>query len=288
MFDQAQNELNRALVIDPASAEALYQRGVIFEAQGKLELAVKDFDSAMSLDPEHAMARGARLAAAQRLLAPAKAAVTVAEEPQGRLNRVALIIGNAGYKNVSRLLNPPSDAKAVAQAFQSIGFKKVVLVEDQGRENLISELRRFRELADAADWAVIYYAGHGMEIDGVNYVVPVDARLLADRDVPDEAISLSRFLDAVDGAKQLKLIILDACRDNPFLSKMKMSVASRSISRGLGANRAGGQHARRLCGEERAACHGWKGRKQPVCRGLGKQDVDAGAGNPEGFRARPG
>ena len=80
---------------------------------------------------------------------------------------------------------------------------------------------------------MIYYAGHGMEIDGTNYVVPVDARLLADRDVPDEAISLSRFLDAVDGAKQLKLIILDACRDNPFLSKMKMSVASRSISRGL-------------------------------------------------------
>ena len=232
MFDQAQNELNRALVIDPASAEVLYQRGVVFEAQGKPELAVKDFDSAISLDPEHQMARGARLAAAQRLLAPAKAAVIVAE-PQGRLNRVALIIGNAGYKNVSRLPNPPSDAKAVAQTFQSIGFRKVVLVEDQGRESLISELRRFRELADSADWAVIYYAGHGMEIDGTNYVVPVDARLLADRDVPDEAISLSRFLDAVDGAKQLKLIILDACRDNPFLSKMKMSVASRSISRGL-------------------------------------------------------
>ena len=233
MFDAAHNELNRALVVDPASAEVLYRRGIVFEEQGKLELAVKDFDSAIALDPEHQLARGARLTASQRLLVPAKTAVTVTEEPQGRLNRVALIIGNSGYRNVSRLQNPSSDAKAVAQAFTSIGFKKVLLVEDQGRESLIAELRRFRELADAAEWAVIYYAGHGMEIDGVNYIVPVDAKLLSDRDVPDEAIALSRFLDAIDGAKHLRLIILDACRDNPFLSRMRMSVASRSIGRGL-------------------------------------------------------
>jgi len=98
---------------------------------------------------------------------------------------------------------------------------------------MLAALRRFRELADNAEWAVVYYAGHGIEIDGANYVIPVDAKLAADRDVPDEAVGLSRMLDTVDHAKQLKLIILDACRDNPFLNKMKVAYASRSIGRGL-------------------------------------------------------
>jgi uncharacterized caspase-like protein len=121
----------------------------------------------------------------------------------------------------------------VAKAFQVIGFRQVIEVSDQTREGMLSALRRFRELADTAEWAVIYYAGHGIEIDGMNYVIPVDAKLATDRDVPDEAVALSRILDTVDHAKQLKLIILDACRDNPFLNKMKVAYASRSIGRGL-------------------------------------------------------
>ena len=91
---------------------------------------------------------------------------------------------------------------------------------------MLASLRRFRELADTAEWAVVYYAGHGIEIDGVNYIVPVDARLATDRDVPDEAVPLSRFLDSIERAKLLKLVILDACRDNPFLGQIKMSYAT--------------------------------------------------------------
>ena len=106
-------------------------------------------------------------------------------------------------------------------------------ITDQSREGMLASLRRFRELADTAEWAVVYYAGHGIEIEGVNYIVPVDARLATDRDVPDEAVPLSRFLDSIERAKLLKLVILDACRDNPFLGQIKMSYASRSIGRGL-------------------------------------------------------
>ena len=97
----------------------------------------------------------------------------------------------------------------------------------------LSKLREFEDLAAAADWAVIYYAGHGLEMDGANYLLPVDVRLNADRDVQDEAISLDRMLQATGRAKKLRLVILNSCRDNPFLLTMRKTVATRSIGRGL-------------------------------------------------------
>ena len=98
---------------------------------------------------------------------------------------------------------------------------------------MVAALKAFARKADAADWAVIYYAGHGIEVGGMNYLIPVDAKLETDRDIPDEAISLERMLSAIDGAHKLKLVVLDACRNNPFARQMKVTVASRSIGRGL-------------------------------------------------------
>jgi uncharacterized caspase-like protein len=118
---------------------------------------------------------------------------------------------------------------------RSVGFTNVQLVIDAGRSNLIAALNEFQRQADGADWAAIFYAGHGMEVDGINYLIPVDAKLRDDRDVQDEAISVNRVLDATANARKLKLVMLDACRDNPFLSKMKRSIAMRSINRGLAA-----------------------------------------------------
>jgi uncharacterized caspase-like protein len=80
---------------------------------------------------------------------------------------------------------------------------------------------------------VVYYAGHGIEVDGTNYVVPADVKLESDFDVEDEALSLDRILKSLDKAKRLRLVILDACLDNPFSRTMKRSVSSRSIGRGL-------------------------------------------------------
>jgi hypothetical protein len=94
-------------------------------------------------------------------------------------------------------------------------------------------LRDFADKARGADVAVIYFAGHGLEVDGINYVVPVDATLERDTDVDDEAIGLNRILLAAEPATRLRLVILDACRDNPFVKKMKRSIASRSLGRGL-------------------------------------------------------
>jgi tetratricopeptide (TPR) repeat protein len=155
----------------------------------------------------------------------------VATVPYGR--RVALVIGNAGYRNVARLANAAGDADAVANALRETGFQVVMLERDLIRENLIRALRKFEDDVRSADWAVIYYAGHGIEIGGVNYLIPVDGRLASDRDIEDEAVSLSRVMAATDGAKKLRLVILDACRDNPFVAKMNRSYASRSVGRGL-------------------------------------------------------
>jgi len=149
--------------------------------------------------------------------------------------RVALVIGNAAYQTVPMLNNTKNDAKGVADAFRAVGFNVVQVVSDAGRSALIAALSDFERQADNADWAAVYYAGHGMEVDGVNYLVPVDARLRDDRDVQDEAISVNRVLDAIANAKRLRLVMLDACRDNPFMTTMHRNVASRSIGRGLAA-----------------------------------------------------
>ncbi len=148
--------------------------------------------------------------------------------------RVALVIGNSAYQSVGTLSNPANDAKAVAAALTSAGFQSVTVKTDLTREGLVSALREFATVADTADWAVVYYSGHGIEFSGVNYMVPVDARLKADRDIDLEAVDLGKVLSAIDGAKALHLVILDACRDNPFLSSMRKTVATKGVgTRGL-------------------------------------------------------
>jgi tetratricopeptide (TPR) repeat protein len=233
MSDRAKTELDRAIARDPTSAQALLQRARVLQAQGRYQEANADYRTALSLNPD---LQSAKTGIQETTEAAAKATQTARIDKPAtnwRFNRVALVIGNSEYRNVPSLPNPKRDAAAIAEVFEKIGFRQVIRLENMGRAELLKGLRQFRELADTADWAVIYYAGHGMETDGRNYVVPIDARLLSDRDVEDEAVQLSRFLDTIEQAKQLKLVILDACRDNPFVHRMKVSSATRSIGRGL-------------------------------------------------------
>jgi len=147
--------------------------------------------------------------------------------------RVALVIGMSKYQQVPRLSNPARDAEAMTSLFKKAGFELVVSERDLGISDLRRVIREFSEISRDADISVVYYAGHGIEVDGTNYLVPADAKLLSDFDVEDETVSLERVLKALDPVKRLKLVILDACRDNPFAKTMKRSVANRSIGRGL-------------------------------------------------------
>jgi uncharacterized caspase-like protein len=160
-------------------------------------------------------------------------AVCLANQPALAGKRVALVIGNSSYQNVAALTNPANDATAITEMFKKASFDVVESRRDLKYMEMRRALRDFADKARGADIAVIYFAGHGLEVDGTNYVVPVDAVLERDADVDDEAIALNRILLAAEPATQLRLVILDACRDNPFTKKMKRTISSRSLGRGL-------------------------------------------------------
>ena len=146
---------------------------------------------------------------------------------------MALVLGNSNYQNVAPLTNPVNDSSKIAATLKDAGFDVVDTRRDLAAAETRRALRDFADRARDADIAVVYYAGHGIEVDGANYLIPVDARLERDTDVYDEAFSLDRVLIAIEPAKKLRLVILDACRDNPFARTMKRTVASRAIGQGL-------------------------------------------------------
>jgi uncharacterized caspase-like protein len=151
---------------------------------------------------------------------------------ESHASRVALVVGNASYRHVAPLTNTTNDSEQIARLLKAAGF------EVQHHQNLAladfqRAVREFAARAQNVDYAVVFFAGHGLEIGGTNYLIPVDARLASDFDVSDEAVSLDRILSAIEPARQVRLVILDACRNNPFVSGMRRSSSSRSVGRGL-------------------------------------------------------
>lgn len=163
----------------------------------------------------------------------ATAALLLASGPALADKRVALVLGNSAYQNVAPLPNPANDGAKMAATLKDAGFDVVDSRRDLPAAETRRALRDFADRARDADIAVVYYAGHGIEVDGSNYLIPVDAKLERDTDIYDEAFSLDRILIAIEPAKKLRLVILDACRDNPFSKKMKRTVATRAVGQGL-------------------------------------------------------
>ncbi|MHC2623231.1 putative caspase-like protein [Bradyrhizobium huanghuaihaiense] len=161
------------------------------------------------------------------------ATLLLGAEPAFAGKRVALVLANSAYQHAPSLANPVNDGAVMAKTLKEAGFDVVESRHDLSAQDTRRVLRDFADATRTADIAVVYYAGHGIEVEGSNYLIPVDARLERDTDVYDEALSLDRVLVAVEPAKQLRLVILDACRDNPFGKTMKRTIASRGIGRGL-------------------------------------------------------
>src|SRR5262245_39690529 len=111
----------------------------------------------------------------------------------GDQKRVALVIGNGNYSHAGQLRNPAHDADAVAKTLREIGFPESRALTDVGIEDMRQRVKEFGRAADQADLAVIYYAGHGIEVDGENYLIPVDAKLDEARDVAFETVSLAQI-----------------------------------------------------------------------------------------------
>jgi caspase domain-containing protein/uncharacterized protein DUF4189 len=176
--------------------------------------------------------RVARLVA---IIASSVLAVLLSLAPAAAEKRVALVIGNGAYKNASKLPNPTNDAKAISGMLLSAGFDAVELHENLGIRELRRAISDFAGIVRDADSAIVYYSGHGIEVNGVNYLVPIDAVLDQDIDVPYETYSLDNLVQVLEPARRLRLVMLDACRDNPFARSMKRTVGTRAIGRGLAA-----------------------------------------------------
>lgn len=246
-LDAAMNDYNEALKIGPNNIRAHAGRGQIYEKRRDFSAARSDYRSASAAltkvdDTDTAIARRfakERLAALMATLPapsaspPVKPANGNTAAPPTGPRKVALIVGNGAYKNVRQLDNPPRDAKLIASTFRDLGFATVTLAPDLNRDKFFAALQAFGAEAEKSDWAIVYYAGHGMEIGGVNYLIPTDAKLAADRDAETQAVALEQVIAAVSGARKLRLVMLDACRDNPFEKTMQHTIALKLVSKGF-------------------------------------------------------
>jgi tetratricopeptide (TPR) repeat protein len=241
-FGRAVADLERALALNPRDAASYADRSAVADLQGDRDGAVRDLQVALRLNPGLAKRAEVRKLAAALAVTPgdvggsAQNIEVPAAPPPGEarsVRRVALVIGNAAYQNVSALKNPQRDAELVAAALQQAGFETQT-ASDLGRDGMVKALREFRAKADKADWAAVYFAGHGLAAGGVSYLIPVDARLGDERDLGTETVSYDDMLRAMEGAGTVRLLVLDACRDNPFAAAIRRTASSRGVlARGL-------------------------------------------------------
>jgi Tfp pilus assembly protein PilF len=238
--DRAIADFDQSININPNYFQAYHFRGIAYYNKGEYDRAIADFEEAIRLAPtdveaRHYLERATAAGAAPSAKPPAPATASAA--PEARVApevRVALVIGNSAYQSAAYLPNPRRDAQTVADALRQAGFQTVQLAMDLDHDAMMKALRSFRDLADNADWALIYFAGHGIEIKGVNYLIPIDAKLVDEREVDTEAVPYEDLLSTVGRAKALRLIILDACRVNPFKDRMRRLALSRGSGvRGL-------------------------------------------------------
>jgi Caspase domain/Putative peptidoglycan binding domain len=185
--------------------------------------------------------------------------------------RVAFVVGNGSYKNVAPLPNPPVDAKAMAGVLRNVGFE-VVEGTNLTRDRMTEKLLDFGKRAQGADVAVFFYAGHGIAIGGTNYLLPVDADIKSEMDVKlGAAINIDLTLDQTMSDAKVKLVFLDACRDNPFAAKIKSNSATRSVNvqTGLAEMKSGeGTLIAFATGPGQTALDGQEGTNSPFTRAL--------------------
>ena len=145
-------------------------------------------------------------------------------------DRVALVIGNGKYVSANVLPNAVNDARVMARALREIGF---VVVDgfDLVRDSMERQIREFLRKSESARVVLIFYAGHGLQVDGRNYLLPVNARLQTASDLGFETVGLDNILESLDGASRTNIIILDACRNNPFAQVLSArSGGARSVT----------------------------------------------------------
>ncbi|RWK83923.1 MAG: caspase family protein, partial [Mesorhizobium sp.] len=149
------------------------------------------------------------------------AAISVALTDSALAQRIALVIGNGKYQSAGTLENPPKDSAAIAEKLRELDFK-VTMAIDSDLRGMRASLQAFTEAASSAEIAVIFYAGHAIQVDGENYLIPVDAKIRSRDDLSPSAVRAGEIYENLLKAHpQVTVLILDACRDNPFAKAVK-------------------------------------------------------------------
>jgi tetratricopeptide (TPR) repeat protein len=236
-------EFNTAIRLQPQYLYAYRYRAEAYEGKGDLAAAIADFRVALSFDPDKKQVGGREaaegIARIEQKLAKADVAAVAAPRvsppaaavPAGR--RVALVIGNAKYRYATQLANPSNDAADIAQALRKLGFD-VVEGRDLDKHAMEDRIREFGRKVERADLALLFYAGHGMQVGGKNYLVPIDAKLERTGDLTLDTIEVGQILAQMEAEKRVNLVFLDACRDNPLARSFARSLGARSTSVGSG------------------------------------------------------
>ncbi len=189
--------------------------------------------------------------------------------------RVALLIANSNYTNASALKNPGSDARLIAASLKRAGFETVEVRNDLGKAQLDAALASFGQKAEGADVALIYYSGHGIEAGGQNYLIPTDARLVRDRDLEVEATRLDTLLLMSEPAR-MRIIVLDACRNNPFTASMQRTFRTRAVGRGLAAVEPEGETLVVYAAKAGATASDGEGNNSPFAEAFAKRVTQPG------------
>jgi tetratricopeptide (TPR) repeat protein len=237
-FGHALADLSYLIAVNPTNPWNYNERANVLIEAGDDVRALADLRAAYARLPESAdkssitstiQALERRLAGPSVVTPPPNVAINL-PKPAPPTRRIALVIGNGRYQSVPALSNPVRDAEAIAASLTRLGFtvRKHTDLDLSGMRRVLID---FSNLASEADWAVIYFAGHGMEMNSDNYLIPTDAKLARDQHVIHETIALQDLFTTVAKAKKFKLIILDACRSNPFLRQIIQTQAS--VGRGL-------------------------------------------------------
>jgi tetratricopeptide (TPR) repeat protein len=221
--------VERALQLNPKFGEALDTRGHIREARGDLPGALSDYQAALALNPslKESQIGSARVAAQLRPVVPPAVDAD---------RRVALVIGNSNYVNFPKIPNPRNDAEDLSAALKNLGFD-VLLGTDLRRADMEDIFIRFAKKARQSDTALVFYAGHGLQHQGINYLAPVDANIEDETDLR-KLVNLQNVIDDLQNAGQVRILIVDACRDNEVVKQLASrlpSTRSAAFSRGLAA-----------------------------------------------------
>ena len=207
----------------------------------------------------HRLTKGAPMSWRLQTLGVCAAGFTLLSAAALAEDRVALVIGNSAYRSVPALDNPANDAKAVAELLIAAGFE-VTLVTDLAQSDMRQAIQAFAaKITEKGPGAVahVFYAGHGVQVDGENFLVPVDARIERESDVPMQAVRLSDLMNTLSAVpSSIRIVVLDACRNNPFSEIRKTtghglaivdapngSIVSYSTAPGFEAEDGAGDHS---------------------------------------------